>query len=279
MTNPLMAYAIPDQVYTHLVAGRYYPVGVLSPDVDLNEIGIKPMSARDEYMFNNPSALMNGKAVESVIRNCVPDILQPQKLCVNDVEILLLGIYKASGHNTYSVSATCPKCEKVGEFERNIDATLNTASIITTDHKYLLPSGVEIHLRPSSWANNTRTQRIAFEQQKLARLAASDDNSIDDDKKMSMFAGMYDSMVQLNFDIILDSINHITTPDGTKVHSKEHVKEFVESLNKEQVQKIKELVADLNDIGVTKEMEVACSFCGHEWNEKGMRFDPSYFFE
>lgn len=275
-----MSYAIPDQVYVSLAASRYYPPGILNEDADVSEIGIKPMSARDEYQFNNPSALMNGKAVIDVIKNCVPEVLRPQNLCVNDIEILLLGIYKASGHETYDISVKCPSCDKKGEIQRNIEHCLDNVTKITNNTTYSLPSGVVIHVRPNSWDRATKVARVAFEQQKLSMSVQSGAlEHLSEQEKIDTFMESYSNMVDLNFQIVLDGINHVETPDGNKVHTKSHIKEFINTLNKDQISELKDMTETVNDIGVEKVIEVECPHCQHQWTEKGQRFDPSYFFE
>ena len=47
-------------------------------------------------MLKNPDALLNGEAVASLIKSCVPDIKDPKKMFSADVDALLIAIKDTS---------------------------------------------------------------------------------------------------------------------------------------------------------------------------------------
>ena len=72
-TNPLNKYFRQPSIYVTLPSGASYPPTVLQ-QTQSGEIGIQPMTAKDEIRFKTPDALMNGQGVVDVIESCVPQI-------------------------------------------------------------------------------------------------------------------------------------------------------------------------------------------------------------
>lgn len=274
--NPLMAYKPHARVFVNLpTEGKFYEQGV----VDINEsgqVGIIPMSSKDEMMFNNPDALMNGRAVCAVIENCVPEVKKAMHLAVADIEVLLLGIKLASQEETYDINTKCPSCDKEGSFSRDIDYLLQTISYHEDKYTFELDNGLVIYLQPNTWMSHSRLQQVAFRQQRLVAVAS--DQSMSDQEKQSIFNEVFSEMIELNMDLVCDCISYIETPEGN-VDTVAFIREYVETLSKKQVTELSNKVEQINSIGVSHDMDVACSHCSHEWTISGLRFDPSYFFE
>ena len=275
--NPLMAYQPHPRVFIQLPSqGLYYHNGEI--DKTDSEIGVRAMSAKDEMMLSNPDALMNGRAVSTVIANCVPQILKPLDLVVADIEALLLAIKLASGTETYEVGATCPQCKSKGVFERDIEYLVHQSMSVHSEIvKIPLDSGLIVHLRPNSWDSHTKIQNIAFQQHKLSSIALTDEYS--DDEKKEFFSQIVQDMMELNMQLMVDCILGIETPEGI-IDNPEFIREYIETLSKATLQQITQEVEKLNDIGVEHEMEVECSNeeCGHQWTIHNLRYDPSHFF-
>jgi len=69
--------------------------GAFNPDMEQSmsgELAIMAMTGRDETMIKNPDALLNGEAVTSVIKSCVPGIKEPSELPITDIDTLLIAI-------------------------------------------------------------------------------------------------------------------------------------------------------------------------------------------
>lgn len=274
--NPLMAFTPHERVYVQLpTEGKFYDDSV----IDLSEgteVGVKPMSAKDEMMFNNPDALMNGRAVSAVLRNCVPAVKNPAALAVSDIEALLLGIKLASNETSYDINTKCPECSKEGSFSRDIDHLLQTITKHADEYTYDLKNGLVVYLQPNTWTSHSKLQQVAFRQQRLVQVAQNPDLS--DTDKQDIFNTVFSEMIELNMDMVCDCIAYIDAPDS-KVKDKKFIREYVETLSKQQVKELSDIVEVINGVGVSHEMEVACSECEHEWTIEGLRFDPSYFFE
>ncbi len=276
--NPLSKYTKVEVLYTRLATNDVvkYPEGVLvNPTV---ECGICARSARDELMFNNPDALMNGEAVASVIENCVPNIADARKLFVQDVELLLIGIKLATKEKEYQVEVDCPKCNHHGAFERDLDYLLNTATLLEEQPTLVLEEvgGLVLKFRPHTWEEYSKFGLSMFQEQKKAKVLEGLEMS--DEDKMKEFTEIFEVMTQLSFDMVVANIESIETADGLVITDKEFISEWLGEQPTFILKQIREKADSFNKVGVSHEMEVGCSECGHEWLLENLQFDPSNFF-
>lgn len=275
--NPLSAYISSDRVYVKLpTKGYFYNDNVIS-DAD-DEIGIRAMSARDEFEFNNAQALMNGKAVEHVIKNCVGSVKDPTSLSICDVEVLLLGLKLASGEKTYEYPTECPHCKKGGVIERDIDRLLTDIDLHKSEYPYNIGE-VKLNLIPSTWKSFNKIHRSQYEQQKLIKMMLSPTFADSTEEyKQEQIDKAFNNIVELTYELILDSIEKATTPDGTVVQDRKFLKEFIDSLPSEVYHDLLEKINSINDCGVKKHEEIECDSCHEVFEVKIDRFDPTYFF-
>lgn len=273
--NPLSQYTKTPIKFTKLVTNSKVPY---SKDVIADtstEIGICARSARDELLFNNPDALMNGKAVSTVIENCVKDVKNADELFVPDVELLLIGIKLATKEETYEIIEKCPKCEKEGMFERDLNYLFEQATLMQEEPVLALDNGLVIYFKPHTWKEHTEFSIRTFQQQKTMQFA---DKIEEDDEKLKFFSTFFDNMAQLQFDILTTYISRIELPDNVLVDNKEHIKEWANNLDKNTVEVITEAAYKMNSFGVDHNLDVECSECKHQWTIEGLQFDPSSFF-
>ena len=276
--NPLSKYTKVEVLYTKLVSNNVipYPKGVLNNETV--ECGICARSARDELMFNNPDALINGEAVASVIENCVPNIADARKLFVPDVELLLIGIKIATKETSYNIEVECPNCNHHGAFERNLEALLASAELLEEQPELLLEEvgGLLLKFKPHTWAEHSEFSQKMFIEQKKARSLEQVDLS--DEEKMKHFSAIFEVMTQLSFDMTVANIDYIETADGDKVTDRAFIAEWLGQQPAFILRQIRDKADFINNTGVSHEMEVGCSECGHEWTLENLQFDPSSFF-
>ena len=273
--NPLMIYAPHEKVFCKLPSNlQYYDETVIK--TASNNIGVKPMSARDEMLLNNPDALMNGKAVQLLIESTVPSILDASKISIADAEVLMLAIKKATGDDEYTFKSNCPSCEKEGEFSRDIDMVLSNIEVLDKEYKWELDNGVVLFLKPCSWESYNTIQQVTFRQQKLLSIAKSQE--VPEEEKREIFNAIFKEMIELNTALVVDCIHFVSTPNGA-VHQKEYIKEFVNSLDKNTVKSITAIAEKINNTGASHSLDAECPHCQHKWIISGLRFDPSHFFE
>ena len=114
--NPLVGYFRKPEVFITLPSkGKYYKEGTI--DLPPNgEIGIFPMTARDELMMKTPDALLNGSSTAEVIKSCVPAIIDPWSIPSLDMDAILVGIRIATYGPELELTTKCPECQETNDF-------------------------------------------------------------------------------------------------------------------------------------------------------------------
>lgn len=277
--NPLSKYTKVEVLYTKLISNNVvkYNEGVLVNDTV--ECGVCARSARDELMFNNPDALMNGEAVSSVIENCVPNIADARKLFVPDVELLLIAIKLATKETEYHIEVDCPECGHHGAFERNLQVLLDSAELLEKQPELLLEDvgGLLLKFRPQTWQEYNTFGQNMFQQQKKAQILEKRDD-LTDEQKMEVFSQIFEEMTRLSFDMIVCNIDSVETVEGNVITEKEFIAEWLGVQPSFILKQIREKADEVNNCGVSHEMDVGCSKCDHEWTIENLQFDPSNFF-
>lgn len=273
--NPLAQYTKIEVLFTKLISNDVikYPEGVISS----TKCGICARSARDEIVLNTADALIGGDAVAKVIENCVPNVLDANKLYVNDVEQLLIGIKLATKDESYDINVTCPECEHVGGFSRDLNYLMNTVTSFEEQPSLTMDNGLTIYFRPQTWEEYSDFGTRMFGQHSRSRAIDLDPEMLEADK-MDVFADVFKEMTQLNYDMIVTSIDKIITPDDVEVTEKEFISDWVGSLSKADLKLVREASDKVVDVGISHRMDVECSKCHHEWELTGLRYDPSNFF-
>ena len=86
--------------------------GAFNPDMEQSmsgELAVMAMTGRDETMAKNPDALLNGEAVTSMIKSCVPGIQNPKEIPITDIDTLLIAI--KSRQDSVDIHLICPKLQ------------------------------------------------------------------------------------------------------------------------------------------------------------------------
>lgn len=285
--NPLSKFTKIPNVYVKLSSNNVYKYSSDVMDITSSEIGVCARSARDEIMFNNPDGLMNGQAVVEVIKNNVPAIKNPNKLIVSDVEQLLIAIKVATKEEEYSVESDCPECGKHGAFDRNLQSLLDNCNYITElPHLILKDTGLIIRFRPLLWEERSKFSQDLFMCHKRGALLDSDTTSTDEEK-IKEFSSIFESMTEVNFEMMVSGISSIETPsiktddglqEGVLVTDSSHIREWLGQQPRNVLEMIRKELDSFNKIGVPHELPVECSDCQHQWELKGLVYDPSDFF-
>lgn len=279
-SNPLLQYIQQPEVFTRLpTEGLLYSPDVV--EIEQNEeIGVCGRSAKDEMLFNNPDALMNGKAVSSVISNCVHAVKKPEELFIPDVEALLMAIKAASGEREYDMEVTCPSCEKKGSFTRNIPQLLETATLLH-EIPFVMIGELKVYLQPSTWKFHNYIGNETFKIKKTLQIIDSHEE-ISDEQAKQIMSDCFDKMTDLHYQIMITNIVRVEIPselgEPIVVQDKENIKEWVIKLSTSDIKVILDKMEELNNMGVSKTQDVQCKYCEHEWTVDDLVFDPSHFF-
>ncbi|HEY6437336.1 MAG TPA: hypothetical protein VIY47_12160, partial [Ignavibacteriaceae bacterium] len=79
------------------------------------------------------------------------------------------------------------------------------------------------------------------------------------------------------FELLTGSIVRIVDESNNfDVSVKEYIKEFLQNIDKKSVDKINDLITEINKIGIKKTFIAKCEKCSHEW-ESEIDFNPVNF--
>tara|TARA_B100000579_G_C22734682_1_gene806044 strand:- start:301 stop:1155 length:855 start_codon:yes stop_codon:yes gene_type:complete len=279
-TNPLNKYFRQPSIYVSLPSGTNYPPHVLTQSKS-GELGVMPMTAKDEIRFKTPDALMNGQGVVDVIQSCVPDIKDAWEIKSYDLDTILVAIRIATYGETMDINFTVPGANENVSHSVNLPAILDDLSKTKVDGHITLQDGLKITVRPLTYKDMTTTSLQTFQQQKM--YSAIQDSQLSDEEKAKRFNEAFKALTDLNSNILLRNIELITLQDGTQISDPLHIKEFVENANATIIKEIETKLTSLRGQGAVKPLKLKAT---EEQIKKGapatyevpVTFDTSNFF-
>ena len=271
--NPLQAWFRQPKIYMKLPSGgEFYPPGSLDKSVN-DEYPVFAMTAKDELMFKTPDALLSGESTVSVIKSCIPALLDPWKMPSIDIDAALVAIRIATYGKDMEVSTKCPNCSTENDYELDLVAWLG--NIATFKYETVVNCNpLLVHVRPYSYQELTKTNIKALEQQKI--FAIVNNETMSDEQKLEQFGKSFVRLSELTIDIIAGCISKIETPNGT-TEDTEQIKEFIHNSPRDIFDKISEHISSLKKEIEFKPVNVKCSECEHEF-EMPITMDQSNFF-
>lgn len=275
-SNPLRHYFRHIKLYVPLPSGTTYYTSDIVEFTDSGEIGIMPMTAKDEVITRNPDALLNGEAITQIITSCVPAVKDPKKLLANDIDTLMIAIRHATYGDDLEVNVACPKCEHANKFAINITQSLATMAKLDPEYAIELPDGIKIFVKPFSYQDTILAMRAQFEQYKIAKNISND--KLSDDDRVRIFSKSFNEISNLSMQLISNCIIKITQEaEDLEVTEKPFILEFIQNIEKHVFGELDALVKEINSIGVNKTFNAKCEKCEHEW-EASIDFNPINFF-
>ena len=282
--NPLSAYFRSPKLYTEIPSGgKFYGPEILTVP-ESGEFAIYPMTTKDELQLKNPDALLNGEAVASLIKSCVPDIKDPKKMFSADVDALLIAIRGASGGDDVEVQATCPECETVTDVTISVEASLQGMEELDSEYELTLTNGLVVKGLPFTYFSTIRAGVASFQS---TRSMQSISEMTDDMERLSAFNESFVKLADLNFELLVDSIKSIVyqNEEGKEViiNDSQIIREFLENTDNTTGKEIETFVNSINDKGVKNEVLVKCENedCPVEGGNEfiaPINFDPVNFF-
>ena len=278
--NPLNKYFRQASIYVKLPSGTDYPADVVTKS-ETGEIGIMPMTAKDEVRFKTPDALMNGQGVVDVIESCVPDIKDAWQIKSYDLDTILVAIRIATYGETMEINFNVPGANESVAHTVNLPAILDEIQKTTVDTAFTLKDGLKITVQPLTYRDMTSTSLQTFQQQKM--YSAIQDSELPDEDKAKRFNDAFKKLTELNSSILLKNMASITMTDGTVITDAAHIKEFVDNANATVIKEIETKLMNLRTQGAVKPLKMKAS---EEQIKKGapasyevpVTFDTSNFF-
>ena len=280
-TNPLQKYYRQPAIYVRLPSGgKYYPKEVFTP-TETGEVPILPMTAKDEMTFKTPDSMINGQATVDVIKSCVPNLLDPWRMVNYDTDVILLAIRIATYGETMEVNYTVPLTNEQQSQAVNLPAVLEDLGKISIEDFTTTSKGFKVKIQPLDYKTLTKVQIARFEQQKI--FGTIDASTLTEEQKQTAFAQSFETINTVNFSLLLDSIQEITTPDGTVVTDKKQILDFVNNADTKTIKEIEEKLTQLRLQAQVKPLRIKAT---DEQIKKGVpatfelpiTFDNSNFF-
>jgi hypothetical protein len=279
-TNPLNKYFRQPAIYVSLPSGTDYPPHVVAP-TQTGELGVMPMTAKDEIRFKTPDALMNGQGVVEVIQSCVPDIKDAWQIKSYDLDTILVAIRIATYGETMEINFNVPGANENVSHTVNLPGILDGLRSTKVDGHITLKDGLKITVRPLTYKDMTSTSLHTFQQQKM--YTAIQDSQLSDEEKAKRFNDAFKTLTDLNASILLKNIEMVTMTDGTEITDPAHIKEFIENANAVVVKEIEDKLIQLRGQGAVKPLKLKAT---EEQIKKGapatyevpVTFDTSNFF-
>jgi len=279
-SNPLNKYFRQASIYVKLPSGTDYPTDVVTKS-ETGEIGIMPMTAKDEIRFKTPDALMNGQGVVDVIESCVPDIKDAWQIKSYDLDTILVAIRIATYGETMEINFNVPGANESVAHTVNLPAILDQIQKTKVSSDFTLKDGLKITVSPLTYRDMTSTSLQTFQHQKM--YSAVQDSELSDEDKATRFNDAFKKLTDLNASILLKNIASITMTNGTVITDATHIKEFVDNANATLIKEIETKLMDLRTQGAVKPLKLKAT---EEQIKKGapasyevpVTFDTSNFF-
>ena len=279
-TNPLQKYFRQPSIYVTLPSGADYSPQVITP-AESGEIGVMPMTAKDEIRFKTPDALMNGEGVVEVIQSCVPQVKDAWQVKSYDLDTLLIAIRIATYGETMDINFTVPGTTEQTSHTLNLPALLEQIKTTVVKNEIVLKDGLKVIVRPLTYKDMTTTALKTFTQQKL--YSTVQNTEISAEEKVKRFNESFKALTKLSHTILLKNISKMITPDGAEVTDPAQIKEFVEKANATLIKELQDNLIELRTQGAVKPVKLKAT---EEQIKKGapasyevpVTFDTANFF-
>lgn len=273
--NPLKQYFRQIKLYLPIPSGaNYYKPGIIDL-TEKGEVGVMPMTGKDELLLKNPDALLNGESLIEVLASCIPAVKQPRALLTNDIDALITAIRYATYNDSLETIMNCPNCTFENTFKLNLQYALDNMTMLESEYVVNLDSGLSIFVKPYAFPELLKALHAQFEQTKLKR--AIEDENLSDKERSSVITRAFKEIAITKFELmtggivkVVDESNNINVSDSN------HIKDFLQNIDRKSVDKINDLISEINQIGIKRTFMAKCGKCDHEW-ETELDFNPVNF--
>lgn len=226
--NPLQKYFRQPKIYITLPSkGAYWLPGTLEIPEN-GEIPVYAMTAKDEMRFKTPDALMNGQATVDVIQSCIPSIKNAWLLPILDLDTILIAMRIATYGERLEITSKVPVIQEEKAFTLDMRTLLDKFMNVTYEN-ILDHEGLQITIRPLTYAQFTKTALKSFEEQRI--FDAVKDEDMAEDKKISVFNEAFTKLTSLTIDTVKQSIVQIQVEDQI-VTDENQISEFIDKADK-----------------------------------------------
>ena len=272
--SPLNRYFRQPAIYLKLPSqGRWWSENALNLPAN-GEIGVMPMTARDEITLRTPDALLNGQGVVEVVQSCCPSIRDAWKMPSVDLDAVLISIRIATYGNKMPFDSRCPHCQE--DNTHDLDLGQQLANLHCPDFGQILDfETLKIRLRPQQYFEANKNNIVNFEEQKI--LQALENTDLDPDIRAAQVHQSMNNIIEAGIRSCAASTEYIETPEGERVRNSEHITEFYKNASNSVIKTIQDRLAELVETSKLPRLHLQCGSCKAEYDTE-MTFDYSNFF-
>jgi hypothetical protein len=252
--NPLLAkLKLPGRTFQLPSRGVFYKNDELANAE--GEVHVHPMSALTEINLKNPDLLFNGKALEEVVAECVPDIKKPLDLFGRDIDALMffLRLVTYGPHFEVNVKHTCEGAKShsyVVNIEEMVMAMKPLDPTLSTTFKVTLSNGQVVKLRPVTFRHMIKLFQMNTGKQELTP----------DEVKAN---------IVFNLVNLIESVDDLT--------DKAMIEGWIRAIPTPMTSRITEVIEKMNDWGPAQTTTLKCKDCSEDMNVE-LPLNPVSFF-
>ena len=277
MSNTLEDFYRTKDIYIKLPSGgKWYKN---KPKLSVSEeMGIMPMTARDEMILKIPDSLYNSESLFSVVKSVAPDIDDPYEICLPDLDAILIATRVVTQGNNMNVTTKCPKCSEVNDYTIDIPTLLSKIKPITEEIEIQIKK-LKLKLKPNTLAIITASNIENVEISRLKPLIVKAEKDGDYSKSKDLVQESFNRIAAANLTVVADMIESVTTPDGKVVTDFLEILKWIQNLDLNNTEKIKSAGSVLNSSGIPRKHKFVCGneTCSHAY-ETEIEFNPTFFF-
>jgi hypothetical protein len=244
--NPLTAFMRRPKIFLKLPSkGQYWPEGSL--DMPENgELPVYGLTAKDELLIRTPDALFNGRTTVDVIRSCVPNIINPWDMPSIDVDAVLIAIRIASYGEKMEMTVKIPSTDEEEPFEIDLRPILDQIAENTIwEERVIINEDLTVYIEPVSYKTMTDYSIMSFDSNRLLAMLVQE-SELTEEQRVDMAATAMSKIADATLMQMVHGIKRIDSVNGS-TDNPEHIKEFLENIEKNIFTKISDAFKKLND--------------------------------
>lgn len=191
--------------------GKWWTPGSIEFEGNGTEIGVRPMTVRDEMNLRTPDALMNGEAVVNTIRSCCPAIKDPWSCPNIDLDTILIGIRIATYGNTMDINARIPTTDQDHKMTVDLNQAMDEVDKTPFETTHQLQDGTVIEIKPLNYKTVTDINLKNYEQARLADSISKSQSS--EAFKIAEIQKAFMNVTAMTVKTIADQINSVKFDD------------------------------------------------------------------
>lgn len=268
--NPLLSKVkLPGRVFQLPSKGLFYEPGILKDTVKDGEIQVKPMSALAELKVRSADLLISTKIIREICEECIPEILQPEKLLSADVDAIFLFLI-ASTYGNEKIIKSIHDCDnaKLHDYSINLEPILsnpNNSQLAHRDISYYvkLDNDQHVFLKPPTFLDAVD---IVMLRNMIDQKTANGESITSVDLSEIMVKDLL---------AVIKSVSADSDPNNL-VTDKKFIEEWIRTISKNYMERISDTAMKASEWGFNFDVKLKCKDCGSEYTHQ-MELNPVNF--